>query len=119
MFSPFLLALTLAGAASPATSVPIQMQGTWAKHGRCDLLAERFTITRHAAGWGKGPFRRVIFSNEISPAIYWDEEGVVDNFVMGRTNNILVHNTQGFNMPGEEGLARCGPNLRRVAWPPR
>ena len=52
-------------------------------------------------------------------AIYWAEEGVIDNFVMGRTPHVLVHNTQGFHMPGEEGYARCGTTLKRVALPPR
>lgn len=114
----FAFALTTAAVASAETLVPSNMQGTWGKHGRCDVLADRLTITGEKAGWGKGPFQRVTYDTQ-SGAVYWAEEGVVDNFVIGRTPNSLVHNTQGFHMPGEEGYTRCGASWRRVHWPPR
>ena len=111
-----LIGIALLSVASSETAIPARMQGTWGKHGRCDLLSERLTITRHTAGWGKGPFQRVYFdAHTRTPAIYWSEEGVVDNFVMGRTANMLLHNTQGFDMPGEQGYARCGAARMRVA----
>jgi len=97
--------------------IPPSMRGTWARHGRCDLLAERLTITAETAGWGRGPFRRVDYDSKFK-AIFWTEEGVVDNFVMGRSANVLVHNTQGFHMPGQVGYARCSARLKRLAWPP-
>ena len=101
-----------------SSAVPLNMQGTWGRHGRCDLVSERLTITAHRAGSGKGQFSPVKYDPQFE-AIYWAEEGVVDNFVMGRTPDVLVHNTHGFHMPGEEGYARCGTKLKRVAWPPR
>ena len=120
MIGSLAITLALTTAATAPTPVPIAMQGTWGKHGRCDVLADRLTITRHTAGWGKGPFDRIYYDPQSEvPTIYWDEEGVVDNFVMGRTRNLLVHNTLGSHMPGEEGYARCGPGHKRVAWPPR
>ena len=97
-------------------AVPLNMQGIWGKHGRCDILADRLTITSHTAGWANGPFHRVIYDND---TISWDQEYVVDNFVIGRSPDNLVHNTQGFHMPGEQGYARCGPKLKRMTWPPR
>lgn len=114
------LAVAFTSAVPSSPPVPIKMLGTWGKHGRCDLLAARLTITHHTAGWGKGPFHRIIYDPQSEvPTIYWDEEGVVDNFVMGRTKNLLVHQTQGFHMPGEEGYARCGIHHKRMGWPPR
>jgi hypothetical protein len=120
MFNVFLgaLALAAAGYAQAAAPIPASLQGTWGKHGRCDVLADRLTITGERAGWGKGPFHRVLYDAQFS-AVNWAEEGVVDNFVIGRTPNVLVHNTQGFHMPGEEGYARCSRSLKRVHWPPR
>jgi hypothetical protein len=115
--SIFAFAVTTAAAASAAASVPISMQGTWGKHGRCDLLRERLTITRDTAGWGKGPFRRVQYDPQ-SDAISWSEEGIVDDFVIGRTPNVLIHETQGPSMPGEEGYTRCDRKLKRRPWPP-
>jgi hypothetical protein len=112
------IALTTVTALPTEASVPANMQGTWGKHGRCDVLADRLTITGDKAGWGKGPFHSVTYDAQFR-AIYWAEEGVVDNFVIGRTPNVLVHNTQGFHMPGEEGYARCAASLKRVHWPPR
>lgn len=104
-------------ASAHITAAPTAMRGTWGKNGRCDKLAERLTITRHTAGWGKGPFFRIYFDAQSGPTIFWDQEGVVDNFVMGGTKDVLVHNTEGFGMPGQEGYARCGPRNKRVAWP--
>jgi hypothetical protein len=105
-------------ASAAGSAVPADMQGVWAKHGRCDVRAERITITAHSAGWGKGPFAAVNYDPEFT-ALFWDEEGVVDNFVFGRSHSVLIHNTQGFHMPGEVGLARCSPKMNRVPWPPR
>lgn len=101
-----------------SATVPLNMQGTWGRHGRCDLVSERLTITARRAGSGKGQFSLVKYDPQFE-SIYWAEEGVVDNFVMGRTRDVLVHNTQGFHMPGEEGYARCDTKLKRVTWPPR
>jgi hypothetical protein len=109
-------ALGQANAAS--AKVPVNMRGLWGKHGRCDVGTERLTITANTAGWGKGPFDAVEYDPQFR-AISWAEEGVVDNFVIGRTSNVLVHNTQGFHMPGEEGYARCGPKMARMPWPPQ
>jgi hypothetical protein len=118
MFALAVIALLSGAPTDPA--VPTRMQGTCGKHGRCDLLTERLTIRSHSAGWGKGPFEKVYFDNANgTPVIFWSEEGVVDNFVMGRNSNILIHNPQGFDMPGEEGYARCGHMWKRLAWPPR
>jgi len=99
-------------------AVPASMRGIWGRRGRCDLPAERLTITGETAGWGKGPFHSIDYDAKFN-AIFWTEEGAVDNFVSGRNPNILVHNTQGFNMPGQEGYARCSTVLKRVHWPLR
>src|SRR5579862_1412 len=45
--------------APPEEPAPPDMRGTWAKHGRCDRLSERLTITAHAARYGRKPFRTV------------------------------------------------------------
>jgi hypothetical protein len=100
-----------------AATVPRVMQGTWGKHGRCDLAAERLKVTRQRAGWGNGPFKPVQYDPQFR-AIFWNEEGMVDNFVLGRSSSILIHNTQGFHMDGEEGYARCNSKPKRLSWPP-
>ena len=110
--------LTAAGAASaqPPSAVPTDMQGVWGRHGRCDVAADRLTVTAHTAGWGNGKAGRVYYDATMD-AVMWQQEGVVDNFVRSSTPAILIHNTQGFDMPGEDGYARCGRNLARVPWP--
>ena len=114
----FIAVLLLAVAATAfAAPVPASMQGIWAKHGRCDLMAERLTITADAAGYGKGPFSKVTFDPKYG-AIEWEDLHSVDNFVIGRRPSVLIHNTQGFGMPGEEGMARCGRKLVRAQWLP-
>ncbi|HWA60714.1 MAG TPA: hypothetical protein VG939_05035 [Caulobacteraceae bacterium] len=114
-----LMVAALGAAAVPAgPRVPATMQGVWGKHGRCDALATRLTITARTAGWGRGPFARVTYDPEFG-AVFWAEPGTADNFVLGRTTDVLVHNTQGFHVPGEEGYARCGRRLTRRPWPPR
>lgn len=116
--SVFSVALTIVAVATTPTTVPIDMQGEWGKHGRCDIAADRLTITVGSAGWGQGPLRAVEFDAELQ-SLHWKEEGVVDNFVRGKSKNVIVHNTQGFGMSGEQGYARCGKGLHRVSWPPR
>ena len=113
-----LVGLALIAAAPARIPVPPAMLGTWGRHGRCDLLSERLSVTRQKVGWGKGPFRAVEYDTH-SQAIAWREEGVVDDFVIGRSSNILVHETQGPSMPGEEGYARCAKGHKRVHWPPK
>jgi uncharacterized protein YecT (DUF1311 family) len=110
------VSIDLARAETNETPAPASMQGIWAEHGRCDIIAERLTITAHAARYGNQPFAKIIYDAENS-AIEWAEEGVVDNYVSGRSQDVLIHNTQGFHMPGERGMARCGPRLIRVPWP--
>ena len=109
----------LAGGQAGAAVIdaPASLRGVWGRQGRCDLGAERLTITARTAGWGKGPFAAVHYDPEFG-ALAWVEEGLVDNFVVGRMPDTLVHNTQGFHMPGEEGYGRCGSALTRVPWPP-
>jgi hypothetical protein len=111
------IAAVAASSSASATAVPHQLQGTWARHGRCDVPAERLVITSQRARFGKSPFRRVEYDAS-SQSISWDEEGVVSDFVVGRTPDVLVYETEGPNMPGEVGYARCGHGLRRVSWPP-
>lgn len=115
-------ALLLAAAPVPAaaqwsSSVPVDMQGVWAKHGRCDVPYERLTITAHTAYYGRSRPAKILYDTA-SEAIEWAEQGVVDNFVMGRSPSILTHNVQGFGMPGAEDMTRCGTKLVRAPWPP-
>ena len=110
----------LLGQANAASSkgVPLNMRGVWGKHGRCDVAAQRLTISARTVGWVNGPLAAVEYDPH-DKVIFWAEEGNVDNFVIGRTPDILVHNTQGFDMPGGEGYLRCGPTMARVSWPPK
>jgi hypothetical protein len=102
----------------PAGDVPASMQGTWGKNGRCDVPPDRLTITSTIAGWAEGYSGAVTYSAD-ERAIHWDEEYETDNFVPGAHPDVIVHNTQGFHMPGQVGYARCGPDLARVPWPPK
>jgi hypothetical protein len=118
------LALIVAGlsalTAIPASGakVPTNMRGTWGRHGRCDLPAERLIITANTARFATGDLGRVHYDPD-DKAIFWDEEYNVDNFVLGGVPDVLVHNTQGFHMPGEEGYSRCDKRLDRKPWPPK
>lgn len=120
---PVLLVLVALGlgfgqANAASTDVPVNMRGVWGKYGRCDLRAARLTITAHRAVWDDGPRFKVGYDREFKE-IFFVEEGVVTNFVLGRTLDVLVVNTQGFGMPGAEGYSRCGPKMDRVSWPPK
>ena len=110
------LALTSPAPNSGEVPVPLYMQGIWAKHGRCDVLADRLTIAGNLAGWGKKRMRRIRYDDQLR-AVFWDEEYVVDNFVIGPNHEVLIHNTQGFGMPGEEGYGRCLHGNVREPWP--
>ncbi len=42
-------------------------------------------------------------------AIHWAQEGNVDNFVYAAGKDAIVHNVQGYHMPGAVLYQRCKP----------
>jgi hypothetical protein len=117
-----LIGISMASAQSADRSsgpVPQVMRGVWAYHGRCDLPEKRIVVEA----------RSVRMNGEQASASYrcdaghcyvaWDQEYAVDVFERNAETDVLVHHTQGFHMPGEEGYARCGSKRVRVPWPPK
>jgi hypothetical protein len=108
----FLSALaSVQGAASAGTArVPAVMLGTWA-HGSCAAQGNRLVITPSTAKLGTGKAAAVVYRpDDQGPgrgALHWNEEYVVDNFVYDSTQKAIVHNTQGFGMPGQMLYKRC------------
>lgn len=100
------------------TDVPPALQGVWEKEGRCDVEADRLTISSDTAGWGRGPFNPVHYAPD-DRTVYWVAEYNTDNFQSGGTPHRLLYNSQGFNMPGRQGYGRCGVDLSRLPWSPK
>jgi hypothetical protein len=98
------------GAAAPA-AVPDDFRGNWALGGRCDRPSARLVITGSSISFAGAPPRSVTFFEHDSPsgesALHWSEEGEVDNFVLRHDPTTIVHNTQGYGMPGAEIFKPC------------
>lgn len=99
--------------ARPGESAPIPaaILGVWALDGRCDNVDDRLAITPGLAQWGSNPPAPIDYFPKDGPdgaaALHWTEEGVVDNFVYDAGHDVLIHNTQGYGMPGAERFDRC------------
>lgn len=101
---------TVAPSSAAALAVPKTMIGTWA-HGNCASQKDRLVITSTTAALGTDEPKPVVyFTNDAGPgkgALHWREEGNVDNFVYLSAERTIVHNTQGYNMPGRVYYGRC------------
>ncbi len=95
--------------ATPAT-IPHAMLGTWA-HGKCDDPAARLVIAAKTATLGIGKPASIYYAPNDDEnghgAIHWSQEGVVDNFVFLPSENEIVHNAQGYHMPGAVLYKHC------------
>ena len=93
-----------------ASDVPRAMIGTWA-HGNCASMKDRLVITPTVATFGTDqPKAIVYFTDDAGPgkgALRWREEYDVDNFVYESDRKMIIHNTQGYNMPGQVYYKRC------------
>jgi hypothetical protein len=102
-----LLSVLLA-AGSPA--VPSDMLGTWST-GSCTDSSKLLVITATTAKMGTEPAAAIVYvPDDAGPgngAIHWKEEGSVDNFVYVPEVKKLVHNTQGYGMPGKVAYVHC------------
>lgn len=105
--------IAVARAAPPGEAVPIPaaILGVWALDGRCDNADDRLAITQGLAQWGSNPPAPIDYFLNDGPAgeaaLHWAEEGIVDNFVYDKSQDVLIHNTQGYGMPGAERFVRC------------
>jgi hypothetical protein len=97
-------------AADHTAPVPSEMLGNWA-HGSCSAASNRLLITPTKAKLGVAQSAPIqYFPNDEGAgrgAIHWAQEYVVDNFVYDSTSKAVVHNTQGFGMPGQVVYKRC------------
>lgn len=112
-FVTILGAIALIGGTSK--SVPPVFLGTWA-HGSCANVADRLVIGPATARFNTMRPAAIYYDSfgdgAGHGAIHWDREYVVDNFVYVRENDVLIHNTQGFHMPGAVRYKRCSPRPR-------
>jgi hypothetical protein len=104
------LALLAALILAAAPAVPSAMIGTWSS-GRCSDPSSLLVITATTAKLGKNPAEPVVYypndDGSGHGAIHWKQEGNVDNFVYLAATKKIVHNTQGYHMPGAVLYARC------------
>ena len=104
-----LIAAASGGAAEPA--VPKAYRGVWARDGQCQSARNRLVLRDSTAQLGRGAPMPVILVPHDSPAgedaLHWAGEGNVDNFVLRRKPDAVVHNGQGYGMPGAELFRRC------------
>ncbi len=95
--------------ATAGARVPSTMIGTWA-HGSCSDPASRLRITAATAALGTGKPAAIYYDANDGgshAALHWRQEYNVDNFVYVRETKRIVHNTQGFGMPGAVVYKRC------------
>lgn len=100
-------AVALLGASN--VQVPANMRGRWA-HGSCAIAANRLIVTRKTAKLGIAKPAAIYYdpgAGGQGAAIHWNQEYVVDNFVYAPSLNAIVHNTQGFGMPGAVLYKKC------------
>lgn len=111
---PVLLALAVLLAAIPVPKtapVPKAMLGTWSDSGCSGKSGTRLIIGPKVARLaGAHPMPIVYYVDDDGAghgAIHWREEGNVDNFVYVPATKRIVHNTQGYHMPGQIIYQRC------------
>ena len=96
--------------AAGAAAVPSNMIGAWSS-GRCSDQSSRLVITATTAKLGKSPARKIVYyPNDDGAghgAVHWQQEGNVDNFIYVSATKKIVHNVQGYHMPGAVLYARC------------
>jgi hypothetical protein len=106
------LAPTLAAAAE---QIPREMQGTWAKDGKCAVAAERLVITATTATFGAGEPQNVGYAPHDGPggrsALKWMTQGVVSNIEYVPSTDLLKLNRMGWGYPPTETdlYSRCAP----------
>jgi hypothetical protein len=95
-----LAALSIAPAL--ADDVPANLLGHWALDGACDKSDDSIHIETATLSFGTQKGEAIEFYPDDSPsgngAIHWSEEGVVDNFEYDPTQDILLHNGEGYGM---------------------
>jgi hypothetical protein len=93
-----------------SASVPAAMIGTWA-HGSCASAANRLVVTATTAALGATTPQPIVYeADDAGPgrgAIHFQGEGSVDNFVYVAQSKTIVHNAQGYHMPGQVVYKRC------------
>jgi hypothetical protein len=99
------------GAAATAPQVPAKMIGTWAKGGQCTVASSRLVIAKTTVTLGTAKPQKIVYvPNDDGAghgAIHWAQEGNVDNFVYAAGKDAIVHNVQGYHMPGAVLYQRC------------
>ena len=104
------LAPALAAAAEP---IPREMQGTWAKDGKCAVAAERLVITATTATFGTNAPEAVGYAPQDGPegrsALKWMTEGIVSNIEYVPSSGVLRLNGMGWGYPPTEIYSRCAP----------
>ena len=101
------LPIGLLGASDSA--IPARMLGLWA-HGPCSVASDQLFISAQTARLGTGKPAAIYYDpgeGGQGAAIHWQQEYVVDNFVYANALNAIVHNTQGFGMPGAVLYKKC------------
>jgi hypothetical protein len=108
-------ALVLAAASARVAAVPAAMLGTWSDASCSAGAASRLVIGPKVAKLGTGrPMPIVYYPDDAGAgrgAIHWREEGNVDNFVYDAASKRIVHNLQGYHMPGQVLYRRCSAKM--------
>jgi hypothetical protein len=110
----FAMLLALAQPHTGPAPVPPAMLGTWT-HASCSTQSALLAIGPKVAQLGTGrPMPIVYIANDDGAgngAIHWRQEGNVDNFVYVAESKRIVHNTQGYHMPGQVVYTRCSGRM--------
>ena len=100
------------GTPALADEVPANLIGHWALDGACDVADKSIHVEEGTLAFGDQKGEAIEFFTNDSPtgngAIHWSEEGVVDNFEFDATQDVLLHNTEGYGMGGRPDVyKRC------------
>jgi len=111
--SSWLIVIPVALAAPAAAPVPKVMLGYWSSTPSCTDRAAQLRVTATTAQVGNGPEQPIVYyPNDAARgqgAIHWRAEGNVDNFVYNAASHTIIHNGQGYHMPGRTSYHRCRP----------
>ena len=95
-----------------ADEIPANLIGHWALDGACDKVDQSIHIDATSLSFAAQKGEAIEYFADDSPAgngaIHWSEEGVVDNFEYDPTQDVLLHNGEGYGMGAKPDLyKRC------------
>jgi len=91
--------------------IPLEMQGVWARDGKCASLSRRMVLTSTTLRFAKQRPEKVYFAPNDGPggrsAIYWSQEYVTANLEYDSEKDEIDLNGMGWGYGATEVYKRC------------